>query len=98
MNKHESAFISFYDEASGQVKFCVVLRDRVQAAIDRALTMSVPPDAPEHSQELITDEDARKLGGMAILVHAKAHPELRERLRITTEAPMNWTPTKCSDE
>ncbi|NML33413.1 hypothetical protein [Paraburkholderia antibiotica] len=98
MNKRESAFISFYDKETGQVKFCVVLRERVQAAIDRALTLTLPPDAPDHSQAPFTDEDARKLGAMALLAHGNAHPELRERLEITTEAPMDWTPVEPPSE
>ncbi|SDR21599.1 hypothetical protein SAMN05445850_3344 [Paraburkholderia tuberum] len=46
----------------------------------------------------VTDEDARKLGGMAILIQAIAHPELRERLKITTEQPMDWAPAKPPTE
>jgi hypothetical protein len=94
----ESAFISYYDEHTQQVKFCVVPRARVQSAIDRALAIPVPPDASENADGQLTDEDARKLGGIAILCHTKAHPELLPRLQITTEAPMNWTPTKPATE
>jgi hypothetical protein len=94
MSKNEVAFISFYDEDAQQLKFCIVPRAHVQTSIDRALVMSVPPNAPEHSNEPITDEDARKLGGMAYLCHAKEHAELRERLQITTEEPMNWSPAR----
>ncbi|WP_321876022.1 hypothetical protein [Paraburkholderia bannensis] len=92
MSHQQTAFISFYDEHSGQVKFCVVPRQFVQAAIDRVMTISVPPGAPEHSDIPFTDEDARKLGGMAIMAIAGANPELRSRLQITTEAPVEWTP------
>ena len=95
---NESAFISYYDEQTQQIKFCVVQRASVQTAIDRALTIPVPPDTPENSDTPITDEIARKLGGMAILCHTKAHPELRTRLQITTEAPMVWTPPKPPTE
>jgi hypothetical protein len=45
----QSAFISFYDEHGGQVKFCVVPRQFFQSTIDRVPAISVPPDAPEHS-------------------------------------------------
>ncbi|MFD1558057.1 hypothetical protein ACFSHT_20910 [Paraburkholderia silviterrae] len=92
MSQRQTAFVSFYDEHSGQVKFCVVPRQFVQSAIDRVMTISVPPDAPEHSDIPFTDEDARKLGGMAILAIAGANPELQARLQITTEVPMEWTP------
>ncbi|WP_233879034.1 hypothetical protein [Paraburkholderia flagellata] len=94
MSQRQTAFISFYDEHSGQVKFCVVPRQFVQSAIDRVMTISVPPDAPEHSDMAFTDEDARKLGGMAILAIAGANPDLQSRLQITTEVPMEWRPTK----
>jgi len=93
MSKREFAFISFYDEATQQVKFCVVPRAQIQASIDRALVLSAPPDAPERPTDPITDEDARKLGGIAYMCHAREHVELRERLQITTEEPMNWSPT-----
>lgn len=96
MNQRQTAFVSFYDEHSGQVKFCVVPRQLVQSAIDRVMAISVPPDAPEHSDMPFTDEDARKLGGIAIMAIAGANPELRSRLRITTEAPVEWTSSKPS--
>ncbi|MBC8740813.1 hypothetical protein F6X40_29785 [Paraburkholderia sp. UCT31] len=95
---NESAFISYYDEQTQQIKFCVVQRAHVQSAIDRALTIPVPPDAPENSDTPITDEDARKLGSMAMLCHTKAHPELRARRQVTTEAPLVWTQVKPSAE
>jgi len=93
-NKREFAFISFYDEDTQQVKFCVVPRQHVQASIDSAVTLTAPPDAPENSTEPITDEDARKLGGIAYLCHAREHVELRQRLQITTEQPVDWAPPK----
>nr|WP_158902596.1 hypothetical protein [Burkholderia sp. L27(2015)] len=93
MSKREFAFISFYDEVTQQVKFCVVPRAHVQASIDRAVILNAAPDAPEHSSDPITDEDARKLGGIAYMCHAREHLELRERLQITTEEPTNWSPT-----
>lgn len=94
---NESAFISYYDEHAQQVKFCVVPRALVQSAISRALSISIPPDVEAASSAEITDEDAGKLGGMALLCHTKAHPELRARLRITTAAPIDWTPVRPTD-
>ncbi|MFC0402856.1 hypothetical protein [Paraburkholderia rhizosphaerae] len=92
MKDTEIAFISFYDEDTQQVKFCVVPRSRVRLVIDSALALPIPPDAPGDAAVQITDEDARKLGAMALLCHTKRHPELRDRLRITTEAPLEWAP------
>jgi len=88
----EKACITFYDEEVQMVRTCTVPRAYVQTAIDRALVMNVPPDAQEHSEEPVTDEDARKLGGMAYLILASNHPELRARLKITTAEPIDWTP------
>jgi hypothetical protein len=88
--KDQMAFISYYDEQAGQIRFCVVPRKFIQSSIDRVMSIAVPPDAPEHSAEPFTDEDARKLGGMAILTLAGPNPELRARLRITTDEPMQW--------
>lgn len=92
MTKPERATIVFYDEDTQQLKMCAVLRSHVQSAIDRAMVMSVPPDAQEHDSAPITDEDARKLGCMAILTQASVHLDLRARLKITTEQPVDWSP------
>ena|GEM_PF-3175002 len=56
---NESAFISYYDEQTQQIKFCVVQRASVQTAIDRALTIPVPPDTPENSD--IKEEITKRL-------------------------------------
>jgi hypothetical protein len=92
MDKNEVAFVTFYDEETQQVKFSVVPRSHVRAAIDSSLALTIPPNAPDDASVTITDEDARRLGGMALLCHTKHHPELRDRLQITTAAPMNWAP------
>ncbi|WP_238295265.1 hypothetical protein [Caballeronia novacaledonica] len=91
MVKGEVAFVSFYDSDTGQVRFCIVPRSRVQAAIDNALVMNIPPSAPDDSREPFTDEDARKLGGMVLLCHGKQHPELRERLQFVGAESVSWT-------
>ncbi|NIF55826.1 hypothetical protein [Burkholderia sp. Ax-1724] len=91
MIDRQTAFITFYDEQTGQVKFCVVPRPFVQTAINRVMAITVPPDAPEHSSAPFTDDDARKLGGMAIMALSGPNPELRSRLQISTEAPVNWS-------
>ncbi|WP_321954720.1 hypothetical protein [Paraburkholderia bannensis] len=88
MSKPERASIVFYDADTQQLKMCTVLRSRVESAIEWGMARTIPPDAPENSDAPVTDEDARKLGGMAILVQAIVHPELRARVQITTEAPM----------
>ena len=77
---------------------CTVLRSRVQAAIDRSTALTIPPDVPEHSEKPLTDEDARKLGGMLMLMQGFSNPELRERLQITTDEPMDWNAPLPSSE
>lgn len=91
MKDRQTAFITFYDEETGQVKFCVVPRPLVQTAISRVMAIAVPPDAPEHSTAAFTDDDARKLGGMAIMALSGPNPELRSRLQISTETPVDWS-------
>ncbi|WP_244848606.1 hypothetical protein [Caballeronia sp. SL2Y3] len=95
MSKPPRATIVFYDEETQQLKLCTVFRREVQAVIDREMArsggMTIPPDAPEDSSLPIGDEDARKLGAMAILMQAGVHGELRKRLRITTAEPVKWT-------
>ncbi|WP_027817429.1 hypothetical protein [Paraburkholderia bannensis] len=98
MSKPERASIVFYDADTQQLKICTIPRSRVESAIERGMALTIPPDAPENSDAPVTDEDARKLGGMAILVQAIAHPELRARLQITTEAPMEWDTPKPPTE
>jgi len=87
MTKPARAAIVFYDEETQEFKVCNVQRSKVQPLIERATVMPVPID--EHDAT-ITDEDARRLGGMVMLMQGHANPELRDRFRITTERPMNW--------
>jgi len=96
--KPQTASILFYDEETGQIKLCNVLRSKVQAVIDRGMSVPVPPEMPEHSDQPITDEIARQLGGMMLLLQGYANPELQDRLQIATEAPMNWTTPKPPTE
>lgn len=102
MKKPPRATIVFYDEETEQIKMCTVFRKDVQAVIDREMArtggMTVPPDAEPHEELPITDEDARKLGGMAILMQAGAHPELRARLQMTTAEPVSWGPIRPPEE
>lgn len=95
MSKPPRATIVFYDEDTQQLRMCTVFRREVQTVIDREIArtdgMTIPPDIEEHSTEPIGDEDARKLGAMAIRMQAGVHAELRDRLRIiTTAEPINW--------
>jgi hypothetical protein len=85
--KPPRAAIFFYDEATGEFKVCNVQRSKLQPFIDRAVVMTVPRD--EHNAA-ITDEDARRLGGMLMLMQGHTNSELRHRFEITTEHPMNW--------
>jgi hypothetical protein len=102
MSKPPRATIVFYDEQTQQLKMCTVFRREVQAVIDREIArsggMTIPPGAEEFGTEPIGDEDARKLGSMAILMQAGVHVELRERLRITTAEPINWDIQKPPSE
>ncbi|OLL27977.1 hypothetical protein BTH42_30245 [Burkholderia sp. SRS-W-2-2016] len=90
--KPQRASIIFYDENTGQIKVCSVMRSKIQPLLDKALTMNVPPDSADHSDQPITDEDARQVGGLAILLQGYANPELRARLQIATAEPMDWAP------
>ena len=89
MTKPPRATIVFYDEDCKEFKTCNVLRSKVQALIEHATVMPVPL---EECDGAITDEDARRLGGMVMLMQGHTNPELRERFKITTERPMNWEP------
>lgn len=95
MSVKDRAVVTYYDDETQTVKTCVVLRDRVQGAIDRALAHAVEPKKPE---EPITDEHARLLGGMTFLILAGGYPELRPRCKITTTEPMDWTPVNPPGE
>jgi hypothetical protein len=90
MTKTPRATIVFYNEDTQQVQLCTVSRSQVQLAIDRAGAITIPPHAEETPDALITDEDARALGAIAILIQAKTHPELRERIQLTTGETINW--------
>lgn len=96
--KPQRASIVFYDKDTGQLKLCNVLRSKVQTVLNSAMSMPVPPESSEHSDQPITDEDARQLGGMLILLQGFVNPELRDRLQISTAAPVNWTPAKPATE
>ncbi|WP_322053589.1 hypothetical protein [Paraburkholderia bannensis] len=102
MTKPPRATIIFYDEDVQQLRMCTVFRREVQSVIDREIArsggMMVPPDAEEHGSQPIGDEDARRLGAMAILMQAGVHAELRERLQITTAEPIDWTTPKPPSE
>jgi len=88
MSSQDRAIVTFYDDQTQTVKTCVVLKDRVQDAIHRAVLHNAGPDQPN---EPITDEHARLLGGIAFLLLATGAPELRSRLQITTKEPMVWS-------
>ena len=89
MSTREKALVTFYDEQTHSLKVCAVSKASIQSSIDQALILDMPPEQPD---EAITDEHARQLGGMAVLLLATGIPELRARIRITTEEPMDWSP------
>jgi hypothetical protein len=88
----QRAGIIFYDDEVQQLKVCFSSRKQIQSVIDRAFTATIPPDAAEHHEYLFKDEDARKLGGMLVLMQGHVNPEFRERLRITAKDPVDWAP------
>ncbi|MDR5737836.1 MULTISPECIES: hypothetical protein [unclassified Caballeronia] len=91
MSKRLRATIVFYDEDTQQLQLCNVRRDDVQSAIERAgFVFDVPTDAPDNRSAPVTDEHARQIGGMALLVQAHVHPELRTRLHLTLNEPIDW--------
>ncbi|SAL16768.1 hypothetical protein AWB71_00665 [Caballeronia peredens] len=98
MIKPPRAAIFFYDEHSQQFKICNVQRSQVQGLIDRAMPMPVPLEGQNTPNAAITDEDARRLGGMLMLMQGGTNPDLRERFKFATERPMNWESTKRPDE
>ncbi|WP_235023550.1 hypothetical protein [Caballeronia glebae] len=84
----------FYDEEAQQLKLITVFRREVQSVIDKEITrsggMTIPPIAEDGSTGPLTDEDARNLGCISMLMQASVHPELRDRLRLTLAEPTNW--------
>jgi hypothetical protein len=93
MKKRSRAVIVYYDEDAGVLKAGTAFLADLMPSHGRMLSVDLPFD----SDDVITDEDARKVGGLAIMQIAAAIPELREKLRITTAQPMDWTPVKRPD-
>ncbi|MCA8293323.1 hypothetical protein LGN19_05890 [Burkholderia sp. AU30198] len=98
MSKPRRATIVFYDEDTEQVTLCTVFRKDVQAALDRELksgvAITIPPHAEPNDGCEITDEDARRLGGIALLMQAGVHPELRDRLKFADADGVDWSPVR----
>ncbi|VXB66990.1 conserved hypothetical protein [Burkholderia sp. 8Y] len=64
-------------------------RSKVEAQIQQALVMPVPLESSApHSA--ITDGDARRLGGMVMLMQGHTNPELRQRFQFTIANPISW--------
>ncbi|MBR8342587.1 hypothetical protein [Burkholderia ambifaria] len=101
MSKPRRATIVFYDEDTEQVTLCTVFRNDVQAVLDREMNagvaITIPPHAEPNDGCPITDEDARRLGGMALLMQAGVHPELRERLKFAEAGSVDWSPVRRPD-
>jgi hypothetical protein len=98
MTKPPRAAIFFYDEDSQEFKVCNVQRSQVQGLIDRAMAMPVLLEEQDTPNAAITDEDARRLGGMLMLMQGTTNPDLRERFKFATERPMDWESTKRGDQ
>jgi hypothetical protein len=89
MATNDKAFITFYDDQSDTFKYSWLRRSTIQPFLDRAPVDALPSPAPGAP---ITNEDARLLGGMTFLNLIGGHESLRDRLKITTATPMDWTP------
>ncbi|TKC91208.1 hypothetical protein FAZ69_07575 [Trinickia terrae] len=102
MTKRSRATVIFYNEDTQQIQLCTVYRDEIKGAIDRQIerrsAMNLPLGEPDDSTAPITDDALRQIGGIAVLNQASVHPELRDRLRITLEQPINWTSAKPPTE
>ncbi|MGC3025822.1 hypothetical protein ACPUER_11830 [Burkholderia sp. DN3021] len=102
MSKPRRATIVFYDEDTEQVTLCTVFRKDVQAVLDREINqgvvITIPPHAEPNDGCEITDEDARRLGGMALLMQAGVHPELRDRLKFEEAQSVDWSPVRRPGE
>ncbi|KVR21649.1 hypothetical protein WK13_34495 [Burkholderia ubonensis] len=98
MSKPQRATIVYYDEDTEQVTLCTVFRRDIETVLRReasqGVTLTIPPHAEPNDGCPITDEDARRLGGIALLMQATANPELRDRLQFKTEGPMDYSPVK----
>lgn len=101
MSKPQRATIVYYDEDTGQVTLCTVFRRDIEAVLRReaqnGVTLTIPPHAEPKDGCPITDEDARRLGGIALLMQATANPELRGRLKFEEAQPINWSPVQRPD-
>ena len=97
MTKRLRATVIFYNEETQQVQLCTVHRDEIKGAIDRQIArgsvMNLPLGSDDPAAPL-TDETLRQIGGMAVLNQASVHPELRDRLQISLQYPVDWAPAK----
>ncbi|WP_240158965.1 MULTISPECIES: hypothetical protein [Burkholderiaceae] len=97
MTQRLRATVIFYNEETQQLQLCTVYRDEIQGAIDRQIArgsaMNVPLGSDDPTAPL-TDETLRQIGGMAVLNQASVHPELRGRLQVSLEHPVDWAPGK----
>lgn len=97
-NKPRRATIVFYDEDTEQVTLCTVFRKDIQSVLDRELNagvaITIPPHAEPNDGCDITDEDARRLGGIALLMQAGVHTELRDRFKFKDADSVDKSPIK----
>jgi hypothetical protein len=89
MADNDKVFILYYDDERDTFRYSWLRRSAVEPFLDRAPVDALPSPAPGAP---ITDEDARLLGGMAFMSMTGGRQSLRDRLEITTAAPMDWTP------
>ncbi|MFT4070276.1 hypothetical protein, partial [Paraburkholderia sp.] len=100
-NDELRATVIFYDEKTRQIQLCTVYRNEIKGAIDRQIARGSAMNLPLGSDDPtapLTDETLRQIGGMAVLNQASVHPELRDRLQISLQYPVNWTSPKPAAE
>ena len=85
MKTQDNAFITYYDEDRDVFRYAWLRRSNIQPFLDRATVDDLPSPQPGG---IIGDEEARKLGGMSILMLVGRRPDFRNRLQITTATPI----------
>ncbi len=86
MTTQDNAFVTYYDENRDVFRYTWLRRSNIQPFLDRATVDDLPVPQPGG---IIGDEEARKLGGLAILTLVGRRPDFRNRLRTSTATPID---------
>jgi hypothetical protein len=86
MSTQDNAFVTYYDENRDVFRYTWLRRSNIQPFLDRAAVDDLPVPQPGG---IIGDEEARKLGGLAILTLVGRRPDFRNRLQISTATPID---------